>query len=247
MSKAAPISGPDYSRLQATLVQSKVAKSNNSLYQTVNGLITGVKKFQDFTSLQITGINGTVGTIADILQQSFNDLTSSLNTLGTTVTSGFNTVSDSILSILADISDIQDELADRNSAIYGFSVTNSTVQALPDSTPTLVDVDTVVFDPGGLISSNTFTAPHAGQYLFIALVTFEAGGAGIRRVAFYVNGVDNISQVQLTNDPTNDLCVTATALLGLNLGDTVQVTAYQNSGAGMNMQGSFQGVRISYV
>lgn len=41
-----PATGPDYGRLKSTLANSKQQAENNALYQTILGLIDGIKRFQ---------------------------------------------------------------------------------------------------------------------------------------------------------------------------------------------------------
>jgi hypothetical protein len=60
MAATSKLIGPDYGRLRTTNVNSKTQTSNPALFQTVNGLIDGVKRFQEFTTANFTNLTGTV-------------------------------------------------------------------------------------------------------------------------------------------------------------------------------------------
>src|SRR5882724_9684253 len=66
--------GPDYGRLKTTNVNSKTQTTNPALFQTVNGLIDGVKRFQEFTTQNFTDLTGTVSS-------SFGSISSSITAL----------------------------------------------------------------------------------------------------------------------------------------------------------------------
>ena len=57
--------GPDYSRLKSSLVNSQTQITNNALYQTIDQLITGVKTFQsviiDTIDKEFARVNDLIG------------------------------------------------------------------------------------------------------------------------------------------------------------------------------------------
>ena len=55
--------GPDYARLKSALAASKLQKDNNSAYQSIAGLIDGVRKFQGFVSGVFDTVNGSLSSL----------------------------------------------------------------------------------------------------------------------------------------------------------------------------------------
>jgi len=67
--------GPDYGRLRTTNVNSKTQTSNPALFQTVNGLIDGVKRFQEFTTANFSTLTGTVSSSLNSVSSALTAIT----------------------------------------------------------------------------------------------------------------------------------------------------------------------------
>lgn len=116
----------------------------------------------------------------------------------------------------------------------------SATQSLSNTTWTSItyDVEDLDTDAAHSTSSNTsrFTAPYAGWYQVSGGVEFAVSATGQRGVAFAVNGtLVNASRVFVSATAATGMSVPArTKLVFLNVGDYVEVQAWQNSGGALN-------------
>lgn len=110
-------------------------------------------------------------------------------------------------------------------------------QSIPNATSTpivfnVADVDTM----GGWNNSTVYEAKVAGRYQCSGGVSFAANATGLRTVQWAIGGVDQpgtgISVP--ANAVTSQRLAARTELLYLRAGETVSLTAFQNSGAGLN-------------
>jgi hypothetical protein len=114
--------------------------------------------------------------------------------------------------------------------------TNNLSNVTGDGTQITMTYDTVVFDQGSNVSSNTFVAPINGIYHFDASASFynlsAATNAAGCSVSFYVNGSEykRFTQINagLINDTTdsNTFIAFGSTLLKLNATDVVSIRGY---------------------
>lgn len=230
--------GPDYARLLGYLNNAKIATSNNALYQTINGLISGVKKFQDFTSLQFTGLGGTIESFQVGLQNAINSIFASINNLGSTL----DGVGESIGSIGEVIEGILEELFDRNNTDYGAGGLGSA--SVNNDTTTSISLSTD-FDSGGLISGAVINAGGTGQHVITGNALFAANATGWRSAELHVNG----SLVAKAQAPAfaELVALSVSSIQYLATGDDVELRVWQNSGGSLTIEVALQIARISYV
>jgi hypothetical protein len=129
--------------------------------------------------------------------------------------------------------------------LIGANVHITTPLNIPNATPTGVAFDTLDFDVGGLHSGlpvTVLTAPKAGFYLACCSIAFAASGTGVRSINFVKNSAFPACGVsELTVVSTSGITGLALSyLFNLALGDTVQVLAFQTSGAGLLIGGDTQ-------
>jgi hypothetical protein len=89
-------------------------------------------------------------------------------------------------------------------------------------------------------STNTFTAPIAGNYLFAAIVRYDQTGVLYAQTNLMINGliVYQGHYNNVTNSNTTYNSVPAVALLGLAAGDTVHVRGDISGGSTFNFSGT---------
>jgi len=110
----------------------------------------------------------------------------------------------------------------------------TTTQSIANSTAATVALGVVDTDTysGWNSSTNTYTVAQPGIYLAGALVPYAANGTGIRTAGISVNGT--IYWGPPSNGGSADLCsVPKTQMFSLNIGDTVQLATWQNSGGAL--------------
>lgn len=120
----------------------------------------------------------------------------------------------------------------------------TSVQSIPNSSSTSVtfDVEDLDSNVGGIsqhdTSSNTsrFTAAYPGRYKFSGAVAFAANASGVRITQWAVNGaVQNGSDTEITPVSGAVTVVPArTRTFQLEVGDYVELRAFQNSGGALN-------------
>lgn len=230
--------GPDYARLLGYLNNAKIATSNNALYQTINGLISGVKKFQDFTSLQFTGLGGTIESFQVGLQNAINAIFASINNLGSTL----DGVGESIGSIGEVIEGILEELFDRNNTDYGAGGLGSASVSNDTTTSISLSAD---FDSGGLISGAVINAGGTGQHIITGNALFAANATGHRSAELHING----SLVAKAQAPafSEIVALSVSSIQYITTGDDVELRVWQNSGGSLTVEVALQMARISYV
>lgn len=111
------------------------------------------------------------------------------------------------------------------------------VQSVPNNTSTAIvfnvaDVDTM----GGWNNTTTYQAVVAGRYQCSGGMSFAANATGVRTVQWAVNGVDVLGSgvlIPASAAATQRISV-RTELLYLAVGDTLTLTAFQNSGGALN-------------
>ena len=134
--------------------------------------------------------------------------------------------------------------------VYPFSglrCARSTVQAISDSTPTLVSFsDTPVYDTDGYKTTNSkFTIPVTGKYDIMATIPWDGNAAGRRTLDIRLNGAaDMTTGISLNKDvklaAEAAYHISSATVLGepLSTGDYISVIAYQNSGVALNLVGN---------
>lgn len=118
-----------------------------------------------------------------------------------------------------------------------------TDHAIPNATATAVPFDTVVTDPTGLWSvanPTRLTAPVAGQYLVAASLFWQSAATGECLLRIQKNGVstDLYGSSSIPNVAGTSAATSTTVIIAMAAGDYVEAIAFQNSGAGLNVQGA---------
>jgi len=122
----------------------------------------------------------------------------------------------------------------------------STVNRLADnavSTPLVLDAErqdnTAIHNTG---SPTRLTAPTAGAYALAGSLVFAGAAGGTQRSAILrVNGGATVAQQDTNPNGANNTSVATATIYRLAAGDYVELLAYQNSGAAINVNavGSF--------
>lgn len=119
---------------------------------------------------------------------------------------------------------------------YKFSVYRAAAWTAATNTWGKVTCDTETFDTNNNFASGTYTAPVAGFYLFMGASGSVSNNGALNGTSFYVNGT--IHKIGTLQDQvyqaagTADAVYSATALIKLAAGDTVDMYHYGNAGAG---------------
>jgi hypothetical protein len=111
----------------------------------------------------------------------------------------------------------------------------NTAQSLTTAVVTTIAYDTVVTPPvGGLtMTAGVIKVPVAGSYLVTAAVCFNTNTTGSRFVYVYKNG-SYLVRVQLDQNETGPTG-TVSKLVDCAANDTIEIKAYQNSGAALTL------------
>lgn len=109
------------------------------------------------------------------------------------------------------------------------SLTNAAASAI---TLDAEDVDTA----GGHTTTSRYTAQYAGWYAIGGGIGYAANATGVRGVEWWVNGVpvSGAGCMFPANAATSQRLPGRAFLVYLNIGDYVEVFAFQNSGASLN-------------
>lgn len=140
-----------------------------------------------------------------------------------------------------------------SAAFSGMLVASSGSQTLTNNTPTVVtfwsgaeDYDLDSYHESATHPSR-FTATTSGYYVFTTRILFASNATGIRRIGFAKNGGADLWQ----DDEDASGGGTQTVLTGtswpfaMSAGDYMEVTAYQNSGGNLDLQGhKFAGYKV---
>lgn len=119
-------------------------------------------------------------------------------------------------------------------------VTNSVAQSIPTTTYTPITFNTEIWDTDNTHSTVTntsrLTANTAGLYDIDANIYFDVNATGARAVILRVNGTTFIAfnQVQATATASYATLLSASTKYRLEVGDYVEVLAFQNSGVSLN-------------
>ena len=123
----------------------------------------------------------------------------------------------------------------------GARVILGTPFSVPNNASTAISWDTVAFDTNGyhgVANPTRLTAPVAGIYLVSATMYWTANSTGEREAEFVINNSPSTSVGVVCDQPlaTPDFGQAFSTTLNLNAGDYVEVRAFQNSGAALNIQ-----------
>jgi hypothetical protein len=111
-------------------------------------------------------------------------------------------------------------------------------QTIPNTTTTTVVYNTEAFDTDNAFASNTFTVPSgkAGKYFFCAQATAFSWGAPRLFITLQKNNTSDISTTEIK--PENFDAVTASTVVDLAVGDTINAKVYQDSGSSKDIVGN---------
>jgi hypothetical protein len=118
-------------------------------------------------------------------------------------------------------------------------VYRNTTQSISSSTWTAIQFNTERFNTGGMwvSGSNTrITFAVAGRYVVSGGVTFASNSTGVRDVAFYLNGANDIAYDRRGSPGAVDLQVSLSTIYEFAAGDYIEMRAWQNSGVSINAQ-----------
>lgn len=126
---------------------------------------------------------------------------------------------------------------------HGARVFKSANQNIPNNTWTSVTFDREDYDTDtihdNVVSNTRLTCKTAGKYIIVAEIWFAHNAAGERQARFVLNGVTSF--FFLAFDPTQVAGLPFVAPLAtiwdLPVTDFVELQVYQNSGAGLNLDG----------
>ena len=120
-------------------------------------------------------------------------------------------------------------------------VTKSATQSITTSTETSLTFDQESFDTDSLHDNATnnsrLTASVTGKWIVNGTVQFAANNTGYRQAKILKNGTTVYAHERsLTNTAGDDSMVSLTDIVDLAAGDYVELTVFQNSGGGLNVQ-----------
>lgn len=97
------------------------------------------------------------------------------------------------------------------------------------------------------VNTSRYTANFAGWYLATGGVSFAVNAVGVRAAYWYVNGTpaNGVESMGATVGTVNFGTVARSELIYLNVGDYLELNAYQTSGAGLNTVAGATGVGAS--
>jgi hypothetical protein len=116
---------------------------------------------------------------------------------------------------------------------------NNATQSIPNETPTAITFNTEKWDTDDMHSliSNThlITCKTAGTYAIVASMEFSPSGTGNRQLYIYKNATElQIYAIEWSPAPLNSQLLWVFCLVNLEINDTIQAKAYQNSGGALN-------------
>lgn len=118
-------------------------------------------------------------------------------------------------------------------------VYRNTTQSISSSTWTAIQFNTERFNTGAMwvSGSNTrITFAVAGRYVVSAGVTFASNATGVRDVAIYLNGANDIALDRRGSPGAVDLQVSIATIYEFAAGNYIELRAWQNSGVSINAQ-----------
>lgn len=116
------------------------------------------------------------------------------------------------------------------------SMRQSVAQSIPTGAFTALDWTnrTETTSIGMTLGNNGFTCVVPGLYTVSVAASFAANSTGQRHLVITHNAVNEV-QGYSTNAPTGDICrMSIASTFALAIGDTVNATVYQSSGAAVN-------------
>ena len=116
----------------------------------------------------------------------------------------------------------------------GFKATKlSNIQSIPSSTWTRVAFNTTTSPTGGFntgsaysTSTNRFTAPVTGKYIFTASVNINSAVVGQMYIDFGLNGSNNTSMEASVAYPVGDTTLTTSTVINMVANDTMEVDIF---------------------
>lgn len=127
----------------------------------------------------------------------------------------------------------------------------TTAQSVLNGTFSAVALDTTTVDTysghSNATNNTRYTAQVPGTYGLPGQAAFSANGTGVRAATFYKNGSQiegaTIAVAQAVTTSGSNSIVTCWAEVFLNVGDYVELMAYQTSGVGLNTASGGAGQR----
>lgn len=137
---------------------------------------------------------------------------------------------------VADMNELSDVPRCRLTHNAAQSIANNTTVALLFNTETYdAAAPNAMHDTVTNNSRITIPTGGAGFYVLTASVRFTANATGVRELGMRVNGVTSIASAQqISNSGTTATQLTVATLYRLNVGDYVEATVLQSSGAALN-------------
>lgn len=117
-------------------------------------------------------------------------------------------------------------------------VQQNSAQSIPNATYTAVTFDTAILNTAGMWNSGSntrLTAQTAGTYRIGGAVVFPSTPTGFRAVSIYVNGSSIINTIIPAVSGAGTAVPIPAFETHLNVGDYVQIFAYQNSGGALSL------------
>jgi hypothetical protein len=122
----------------------------------------------------------------------------------------------------------------------GARVRRSTAQSIPNASfSTALIFDQELTDDGGMFDvgqPTRLTAPADGWYSLVATLNYAANATGTRYVWFRINGVDIIDSVNSDAASAGPTILNLSTQTYLSADDYVEIIAYQDSGAALNVE-----------
>jgi hypothetical protein len=125
------------------------------------------------------------------------------------------------------------------------SISNNTATAVPFTAAGTIDTYA-----GFGTATSTYTAPLNGLYLTFPTVSFASNSTGTRYAGLSVTSGTVTTTLQgpgYAASGAGAMSVTGVRVLDLHAGDTVQATAYQNSGGALNLGGATWNSRLAML
>lgn len=158
-------------------------------------------------------------------------------------------VTDSVLQTIADLASNFQAIDDGHSAhladkaphpnIPAVRVYHSLNQSIPAGVGTLLAFDSVRFDTDGMWDSSDNTklvCQTSGKYIIISSAMFAPNSTGNRAVSILLNGTTTLATTEVSNTGTSGTKICATTLYDLQVGDYVQLAAYQSNESGSSLE-----------
>jgi len=110
--------------------------------------------------------------------------------------------------------------------------------SIPNNTNTLLVYNSSVSSvPGLTYNAGTFTCTQAGMYSFCATALFDLNATGIRTLWFQNSSSSRITNSSMGTASNDPLGLQNSLSIYLNIGNTLQVFVFQNSGGNLNLLG----------